>query len=83
VVQSSPDLCADPQLEARGHLVSLRHPELGATSVEGPRVVLSRTPGRVQLDAPTLGRDNLHVLQHVLGYDEDRITALVAAGLLD
>jgi crotonobetainyl-CoA:carnitine CoA-transferase CaiB-like acyl-CoA transferase len=82
-VQTSPDLCADPQLQARGHVASLPHPELGATCVEGPRVVLSRTPGRVDGAAPTLGRDNLHVLQDILGYDEDRITALVAAGLLD
>jgi crotonobetainyl-CoA:carnitine CoA-transferase CaiB-like acyl-CoA transferase len=59
------------------------YPELGTTCVEGPRVVLSRTPGRVDGDAPTLGRDNLRVLQDVLGYDEDRITALVAEGLLD
>jgi crotonobetainyl-CoA:carnitine CoA-transferase CaiB-like acyl-CoA transferase len=81
-VQNSPELCRDPQLRARGHFHELAHPEHGTTTVEGSRFVLSRTPAVVTGPAPTYGADNDDVLRTILGYDDDRITALVAAGAL-
>ncbi len=82
-VQNSIDLCRDPQLLHRGHFVRFEDPELGATMLEGTRFHLSRTPARIGGTVPTYGRDNLHVLSTVLGYDEARITTLVAAGVLE
>jgi crotonobetainyl-CoA:carnitine CoA-transferase CaiB-like acyl-CoA transferase len=32
--------------------------------------------------APSLGQDNQHVLETILGYDETQITELVASGAL-
>ena len=49
---------------------------------ESTRLRLSRTPARVDGVVPTLGRDTQAVLADVLGYDEDRITALVVSGAL-
>jgi crotonobetainyl-CoA:carnitine CoA-transferase CaiB-like acyl-CoA transferase len=81
-VLDSAALLADPQLRHRGHFV-----EIGGTEepsvVEGPRSQLSRTPGVVRRGVPTLGRDNFEVLEEVLGYDGDRISELVIAGVLE
>jgi len=37
----------------------------------------------VRRAAPTIGQDNDHVLRDLLGYDDDRITALVIDGALE
>jgi crotonobetainyl-CoA:carnitine CoA-transferase CaiB-like acyl-CoA transferase len=81
-VQSSADAYADPQLAHRGHFVALDHPTLGKFTVEGPRAKLSRTPAAARRAAPSLGQDNQHVLESILGYDETRISELVASGAL-
>jgi benzylsuccinate CoA-transferase BbsF subunit len=81
-VQSSTDAYRDPQLKHRGHFVALDHPTLGKFTVEGPRAKLSRTPASVRRSAPSLGQDNQHVLENILGYDEERISELVASGAL-
>ena len=81
-VQNSADAYADPQLAHRGHFVALEHPTLGKFTVEGPRAKLSRTPATVRRAAPSLGQDNQHVLEKILGYDESRISELAAAGAL-
>jgi crotonobetainyl-CoA:carnitine CoA-transferase CaiB-like acyl-CoA transferase len=83
VVQTSADLVRDPQLLHRGHFVRTAHPELGETVVEGSRFRLSRTPARITGVAPTYGCDNEYVLRTILGYDDERITTLVAAGVLE
>ena len=44
--------------------------------------MLSRTPGIVNRAAPSLGQDNQHVLENILGYDETRISELAASGAL-
>jgi len=82
VSSSSRDFCTDPQLAHRGHLVTLPHPVHGTTTVEGPRYLLSDTPGRVRRAAPVLGQDTEHVLARILGYDADRIRELREAGVL-
>jgi crotonobetainyl-CoA:carnitine CoA-transferase CaiB-like acyl-CoA transferase len=81
-VQNSGDTYADPQLAHREHFVALQHPSLGKFTVEGPRAKLSRTPAAVRRAAPSLGQDNQYVLETILGYDESRISELVALGAL-
>jgi benzylsuccinate CoA-transferase BbsF subunit len=63
--------------------VELDHPLLGKATVEGPRFKLSRTPLEVRRHGPTLGGDNLFVLEKILGYSEEKISALVIAGALE
>ncbi len=82
VVENSREYLNDPQVAHRGHFVELAHPHQGTTFVEGPRAKLSRTPAKVGRAAPTLGQDNQYVLEQILGYDEERIGELVAAGAL-
>ncbi len=81
-VQNSADAYTDPQFAHRGHFVALDHPSLGKFTVEGPRAKLSRTPAAVRRAAPSLGQDNQHVLESILGYDETQISELVASGAL-
>jgi hypothetical protein len=52
------------------------------TIVADTRSKLSRTPARVRHGVPTLGRDNREILTELLGYDETRVAALAAAGVL-
>lgn len=80
-VQNSAQAWQDSQLKHRGHFAEIEHQRLGRTTVEGPRVRLSRTPARVQRAAPSLGRDNQYVMEKILGYDADRISDLVVAGV--
>jgi crotonobetainyl-CoA:carnitine CoA-transferase CaiB-like acyl-CoA transferase len=83
VVQTSRDLVRDPQLAHRGHFVTVEHPMGGPTVIEGSRFVLSRTPATFPDAAPSTGGDNDAVLRELLGYDDDAITSLVAAGALE
>jgi crotonobetainyl-CoA:carnitine CoA-transferase CaiB-like acyl-CoA transferase len=82
-VQNSGECAADPQLRHLGHYVELSHPEHGTITVEGCRIALSETPGVVEGIPPFLGQDTVEVLTDLLGYDDDRIGALYAAGALN
>lgn len=55
----------------------------GTTDILGVKVVpdLARNPGRVWRGAPAIGQDNEDIL-HELGFSDDRIAALYAAGQL-
>jgi crotonobetainyl-CoA:carnitine CoA-transferase CaiB-like acyl-CoA transferase len=81
-LQDSNEICHDPQLARRGYLTEIEHQTYGKTVVEGPRFLLSRTPARISRPAPAIGGDNQYVLQSILGYDDERITELVAAEVL-
>jgi benzylsuccinate CoA-transferase BbsF subunit len=50
--------------------------------VESTRFRLSRTPARVERGGPTIGQDTDSVLRDLLGYSDERIEALRAAGAL-
>ena len=80
VVQNAPECLADPQLLHRGHFARVSHELHEELVVEGSRFALSRTPARVERGGPTLGEHNGYVLKELLGYDEDRIAEIVAAG---
>jgi crotonobetainyl-CoA:carnitine CoA-transferase CaiB-like acyl-CoA transferase len=81
-VKDSKEVCQDEQLASRGYLVEIEHPVCGKTVIEGTRFVLSRSQATIPRPAPTIGGDNLYVLQSILGYDQGRINELVAAGVL-
>lgn len=82
LVASSVECLADPQLAHRGHIVDLEHP-FRRCLVERTRFALGRTPTVVDRRAPFLGEHNAEILGGILGYDDDRITDLVIAGVLE
>lgn len=73
---------ADPQLGAAGHFKHLAHPHRDCL-IENTRFRLSRTPGTVDVRAPFLGEHTWQILSGVLGYDDERITELASAELLE
>jgi crotonobetainyl-CoA:carnitine CoA-transferase CaiB-like acyl-CoA transferase len=81
-VQTSFDANDDPQLRHRNHFMPVKHVVAGDTFVENSRFKLSRTPADVTRASSAVGQHNQHVLEKILGYDDDRISALVAAGAL-
>jgi crotonobetainyl-CoA:carnitine CoA-transferase CaiB-like acyl-CoA transferase len=82
LVQDAAAAFVDPQLKARGHFVPIEGGGVNSI-IEDTRSKLSRTPAQLRMDLPTLGRDNFEVLDKVLGYDGEKITELVIAGVLD
>jgi len=43
---------------------------------------LSATPGSVRRPGPELGQHNEEIYRNVLNFDDDRIAALLAAGII-
>lgn len=82
-VQHSPECAVDPQLRFQRHFVELPHELMDNVTVESTRIMLSDTPSVLNLAAPILGQHTIEVLEQLLGYDEERIGALFAAGALD
>jgi crotonobetainyl-CoA:carnitine CoA-transferase CaiB-like acyl-CoA transferase len=78
----SADFLADEQLSHRHHLHTLPHAEFGEVVVEGPRYLLSDTPGLVERTAPAIGQDTDAVLADLLGYTPERIETQRRAGAL-
>jgi benzylsuccinate CoA-transferase BbsF subunit len=77
-VSTSFDTLADPQLEARHHIISLEHARLGQVPVESSRMRFSRTPAIAERAAPEIGQDNDYVLRELLGSTDQEITELVS-----
>ena len=71
---------ADPQLRARGFFHRIEHPVVGERTFPGHLWRTSAGPLRFERAAPTLGQDNDYVYREVLGYDDERIGSLTAAG---
>jgi len=80
LVQTAKDLVErDPQLAARGHLVTLDHAEMGPTVYNGVPYRLSKTPGRPRRAAPLLGEHNDLVFREMLGLGEEEYARMKAA----
>jgi crotonobetainyl-CoA:carnitine CoA-transferase CaiB-like acyl-CoA transferase len=69
-----------PELRARHRLSQIPHPAAGTVpNIESP-LRLDLTPVVDPVAAPMLGEHTKAVLRKTLGYDDDRIAALAAAG---
>ncbi len=81
-VQDLAEIWSDPQLEARGLFLEYDYPSLGRIKTIGSPLHLSASPVEVRHVPPAAGQHNEEVLRDVLGYDDDRIGALVELGAL-
>ena len=75
-------MSSDHVMEDREMYVSLPHPKIGDMYVNGTPVKLMGTPAEIVSPAPALGQDNLEVFHSMLGYDEEKIEALAASGVI-
>lgn len=71
----------DPQVQARGMLLSQDHPKLGKVQHIGPAVKLSATPAELTRAAPLLGQHTREVLAES-AISEERIADLIEAGVV-
>jgi crotonobetainyl-CoA:carnitine CoA-transferase CaiB-like acyl-CoA transferase len=71
----------DPHVRAREMLLEVEHPVAGQVKMTGINVKLSKTPGAMRLPAPMLGQHTRQVL-HMLGYRDEAIDQLQAAGVI-
>tara|TARA_Y100001934_G_scaffold255948_1_gene323493 strand:+ start:664 stop:3030 length:2367 start_codon:yes stop_codon:yes gene_type:complete len=76
------DVIEDSHNQARGFIEALPHPEVGARRHTGIPYLLTERPNGVQRPAPCLGQHSREVLGDVLGYSDEQIDALDAAGVL-
>ncbi len=74
-------LLQDPQLSASGFFELYDHPTEGALRGTAFPVRFSEMPDRAPAVAPRLGEHSRAILER-LGYDDDGIEALVAAGVV-
>ncbi len=76
-VHTAKDVFDCPQVEARGMLVSVEDPDVGAYQFARTPVTLSSAPEIPTNPAPDLGQHNEQVLSELLGYDAEYIARLV------
>ena len=82
-VEDCHDLYEDPQLLHRGHFQYLDHPEMGTYATDRSEFELTRTPGRFERAAPTLGQHTEHVLREIIGLSEDQYRSYKDDGVLE
>lgn len=81
-VYDARDVMRDPQLEHRGHWVTLDHPEMGPSTYNAAPYRFSGAHFAPTAPAPLLGQHTDEICRDVLGLDEAAIEQLRADGVL-
>ena len=55
---------------------------LGTIKTTGPVLKMSETPPKIQYSAPEIGEHNYEIYHDRLGYSEQELSALKAAGVI-
>jgi crotonobetainyl-CoA:carnitine CoA-transferase CaiB-like acyl-CoA transferase len=76
------DFHADRQLADRGFFIELDHPVIGPMLYDGAVTVFSDTPSKPTHAGPPIGTHTFEVMKEILGYSEDEISEIAAAGAL-
>ena len=81
-VRTVAELFDHPQVRHRGRILDVVHPVAGKVPMQSAVARLSDTVADLDHAVPTVGQHNAEVLGDWLGYDADRVAALVAEGVL-
>ena len=81
-IYSVADIMKDPHYEARGTIATVDDPQIGPIRMAGVVPKFSATPEQKIAPAPELGQHNQDIYGGLLGLADERIAALVKAGVL-
>ncbi|WP_207762576.1 CaiB/BaiF CoA transferase family protein [Niveispirillum lacus] len=81
-IYRAPEMMQDPHFQARQNIIKVAHPIFGKLAMQNVAPRLSDTPGGVVHPGPELGEHTAEVLGGILGLDQDRLSALKAAGII-
>lgn len=81
-VHTIAEALSHPQVEARGMVVEVAHPQAGTTRALGCPVHFSATPTRVDRHAPMLGEHSRELLREY-GYGDAEIDGFAAEGVIE
>ena len=81
-VRTIGEMMADPQLEARGMIASMRHPAAGNLRLMGNPVKVSNAPSVEDTPAPLLGQHTEAILTKELGISPDEARELRRRGVV-
>jgi len=81
-INSVPDVFRHPQAEARAFTLTIDHPSAGEIRVPGFPYKLSNTPAAVRRYPPRLGEHSAEILDELLQYSPQQITALREQGVI-
>jgi len=76
------DMLSDEQYAARGSIVEVEDPDIGAFPMQNVVPRLSETPGEVRWTGPKLGQHNDEVYGKVLGMGEEDLEAMRERGII-
>lgn len=72
----------DPQTRRNRYILELDRPGIGRVKTLGFPIFMSETPARLDRTAPCRGQHTGEILHDLLGYSEERIGELEAAGII-
>ena len=81
-VRTLAEVWDDSQLEARDMFLDYEQSWLGPIRTVGSPLHLSGSPMEVRHAPPAAGEHNEEILREELGYDDERITALIVDGVM-
>jgi len=76
------DMLSDEQYAARGSIVEVEDPDIGAFPMQNVVPRLSETPGEVRWTGPKLGQHNDEVYGKVLGMGDEDLEAMRERGII-
>jgi len=80
VVESTKDLCEDPQLKFRNHFWTLDHPVIGPYAHLGQASILKETPAKPRMPAPCLGEHTEYVCRKLLNISDKEFVEYLNGG---
>lgn len=81
-INTMSDIENDPQIQARGMIVTLPHPELGQIRLTGSPLRLSASPVEYRCAPPAIGQDTDAILHELLGLDDAAVARLRAGRVI-
>ena len=81
-IYRAPEMLEDAHFRAREAIIRTQHPKFGDLAMQNVAPKLSATPGAIRNPGPELGQHNDEIYRDVLDFDDERMAALSAAGII-